>query len=91
MAMVFITHDLSIISYICDELAILYRGKLVDVSDEETGGRWGSEYLLEHLGDEALGDCVLSCKPGGVGTVRYGEKGILQFTVSIKTRGAHGP
>ena len=30
MAMVFITHDLSIISYVCDELAILYRGKLVE-------------------------------------------------------------
>ena len=30
MAMVFITHDLSIISYICDELAILYRGELVE-------------------------------------------------------------
>ena len=69
------------------------RGKLtlMIVSDEETGGRWGSQYLLEHLGAEALGDCVLSGEPGGVGTVRYGEKGILQFTVSVKTRGAHGP
>jgi ABC-type glutathione transport system ATPase component len=30
MAMVFITHDLSIIRYVCDDLAILYRGKLVE-------------------------------------------------------------
>lgn len=30
MAMVFITHDLSIVTYVCDELAILYRGKLLE-------------------------------------------------------------
>lgn len=64
---------------------------LMIVSDEETGGTWGSRWLIENLGDECLGDCVLSGEPGGVGTVRYGEKGIFQFTVSVKTRGAHGP
>jgi ABC-type glutathione transport system ATPase component len=30
MAMVFITHDLSIIRYVCHDLAILYRGKLLE-------------------------------------------------------------
>jgi peptide/nickel transport system ATP-binding protein len=30
MAMLFITHDLSIIRYVCDELAILYRGDLLE-------------------------------------------------------------
>ena len=30
MAMVFITHDLSIIRYVCDDLAILYHGNLVE-------------------------------------------------------------
>jgi peptide/nickel transport system ATP-binding protein len=30
MAMVFITHDLSIIRYVCDEMAILYRGDLLE-------------------------------------------------------------
>jgi ABC-type oligopeptide transport system ATPase subunit len=30
MAMIFITHDLSIIRYICDDLAILYRGDLLE-------------------------------------------------------------
>lgn len=64
---------------------------LMIVSDEETGATWGSEWLLQNLGDQVLGDCVLSGEPGGVGTVRYGEKGIVQFTVSVKTRGAHGP
>src|ERR1019366_1529432 len=37
MAMVFITHDLSIISYVCDELAILYRGKLVEQGSAPKG------------------------------------------------------
>lgn len=30
MAMLFITHDLSIIRYVCDDLAILYRGDLLE-------------------------------------------------------------
>jgi peptide/nickel transport system ATP-binding protein len=30
MALLFITHDLSLIGQICDELAVLYRGKLVE-------------------------------------------------------------
>jgi succinyl-diaminopimelate desuccinylase len=64
---------------------------LMIVSDEETGGTWGSKWLIDNLGNQVLGDCVLSGEPGGVGTVRYGEKGIFQFTVSVKTRGAHGP
>lgn len=64
---------------------------LMIVSDEETGGTWGSKWLIDTLGEQVLGDCVLSGEPSGVGTVRYGEKGIFQFTVSVKTRGAHGP
>jgi peptide/nickel transport system ATP-binding protein len=31
MAMLFITHDLSIIRYVCHDLAILYRGKLLEI------------------------------------------------------------
>ena len=64
---------------------------LMVVSDEETSGRWGTGYVLEKLGDEALGDCLLSGEPVGVKTIRFGEKGILQFTVEVRTRGAHGP
>jgi peptide/nickel transport system ATP-binding protein len=30
MAMVFITHDLSIVAHICDDLAIMYRGRIVE-------------------------------------------------------------
>jgi succinyl-diaminopimelate desuccinylase len=64
---------------------------LMVVSDEETGGRWGSQHLIETLGQEVLGDCLLSGEPGGVGTIRFAEKGILQFVIDIRTRGAHGP
>ena len=60
------------------------------VSDEETGGRWGSGYLLEHMPDEVLGDCVLSGEPSSLQTVRYGEKAILGLTFTVKTPGAHG-
>ncbi|WP_439580469.1 oligopeptide/dipeptide ABC transporter ATP-binding protein [Elioraea sp.] len=30
MAMVFITHDLSIVASVCDELAVMYRGRFVE-------------------------------------------------------------
>lgn len=81
--------------------AYVYLSRLVDsyggrltytaVSDEETGGTWGAKYLLENHGDLVRGDAVLNAEPGGVGTVRFGEKGILQFKVHVRTRGAHGP
>jgi succinyl-diaminopimelate desuccinylase len=64
---------------------------LMVVSDEETGGRWGSQHLIDTLGETVLGDCLLSGEPGGVGTIRFAEKGILQFIIDIRTRGAHGP
>ena len=70
-----------------------YSGRLTytAVSDEETGGTWGSKYLLEELGDRFRCDGVLNAEPGGVGTVRFGEKGIMQFKIKVRTRGAHGP
>lgn len=70
-----------------------FQGRLTytAVSDEETGGTWGSKYLLEQLGERVRGDGVLNAEPGGVGTVRFGEKGILQFKIQVRTRGAHGP
>ncbi|MGI6853936.1 M20/M25/M40 family metallo-hydrolase [Mesorhizobium sp. 1B3] len=64
---------------------------LMVVSDEETGGTLGSKHLIDTLADEVIGDCLLSGEPGGVTTIRFAEKGILQFVVDIRTRGAHGP
>ncbi len=70
-----------------------FKGRLTytAVSDEETGGTWGAKYLLENMAERVRGDAVLNAEPGGVGTVRFGEKGIMQFKIHVRTRGAHGP
>ncbi|SDR64370.1 succinyl-diaminopimelate desuccinylase [Rhizobiales bacterium GAS191] len=68
------------------------KGKLTltAVSDEETGGRWGTRYLLENHADECLGDCVLNGEPSSPQTVRFGEKGALRVVLTVTTPGAHG-
>ena len=61
---------------------------LTAVSDEETGGRWGSRYLLDD--PRWRGDCMLNAEPGGLGTIRFAEKGTLRLTFTVRTAGAHG-
>ncbi|KUJ21472.1 acetylornithine deacetylase/succinyldiaminopimelate desuccinylase-like deacylase [Mollisia scopiformis] len=61
---------------------------LCAVSDEETGGKWGTKYLLED--PRWRGDCVIDGEPGGLGTIRFAEKGTLRLTFTVKTEGAHG-
>lgn len=70
----------------------LLKGRLTmtAVSDEETGGYWGADYLLRELTDEVLGDCVLNGEPSSVDTVRFGEKSILWLRFRIRTAGGHG-
>jgi len=63
---------------------------LTAVSDEETGGKWGTRYLLENHADECLGDCVLNGEPSSPQTVRFGEKGALRVALTVTTPGAHG-
>lgn len=77
---------------------------LCAVSDEETGGRWGTRWLLEHdrSGEKEeeegeggkspwAGDVMLSAEPGGLGTVRFAEKGTLRLTFTVDVGpGAHG-
>ena len=65
------------------------RVTLTVVSDEETGGRWGSGYLVEHH-PEVLGDCVLNGEPSSRTTVRFGEKGMFWLRFRVKTPGGHG-
>lgn len=62
---------------------------LTCVSDEETGGTWGSKWLVDNFGDEFRGDCVLNGEPSTPGTVRFGEKGTLRIVIEVSTPGAH--
>jgi acetylornithine deacetylase/succinyl-diaminopimelate desuccinylase-like protein len=62
---------------------------LTAVSDEETGGRWGSLFLLQS-DPRWRGDCMLNAEPGGLGTIRFAEKGTLRLTFTVRTAGAHG-
>ncbi|TVY37301.1 Succinyl-diaminopimelate desuccinylase [Lachnellula subtilissima] len=61
---------------------------LCTVSDEETGGKWGTRYLLDDA--RWRGDCMINAEPGGINTIRFGEKGTLRLTFSVETEGAHG-
>lgn len=65
---------------------------LTVVSDEETGGKFGSRYLLER--DEARenwkGTVMINAEPGGLQSIRFGEKGTLRMTFTIATLGVHG-
>ena len=69
----------------------LMRGRLTltIVSDEETGGKWGSDFLLREYGHEVLGDCVLNGEPSSVNTVRFGEKSVVWFKIVVRTTGGH--
>jgi succinyl-diaminopimelate desuccinylase len=66
------------------------RVTLTVVSDEETGGRWGAEYLTEHMASEVLGDCVLNAEPSSPHTLRFGEKCMFWLTIKVRTPGGHG-
>ena len=62
---------------------------LTVVSDEETGGKWGADWLVRNCAAEVLGDCVLNTEPSGVHTVRFGEKSMLWVRFAIKVPGGH--
>lgn len=66
------------------------RVTLTVVSDEETGGRWGADYLTGHLGGEVLGDCLLNAEPSSIHTIRFAEKAMFWATVRVRTPGGHG-
>jgi succinyl-diaminopimelate desuccinylase len=63
---------------------------LTVVSDEETGGRWGADYLTAEMGAEVLGDCVLNAEPSSPHTVRFGEKCMFWLKLKVRTKGGHG-
>lgn len=69
--------------------ALRGRLTLTLVSDEETGGRWGSAYLIERHADDVLGDCVLNGEPSSPYTVRFAEKAIMWMRFLVRTPGGH--
>lgn len=62
---------------------------LCAVSDEETGGRWGTGFLLKEDRGRWGGDVMLSAEPSGQ-TIRFSEKGTLRLSGSVATKGALG-
>jgi succinyl-diaminopimelate desuccinylase len=73
-----------------------YREQLVGaltltvVSDEQSGGRYGTKYLFDEFADEIIGDCCLNGEPSGLANLRFTEKGTLRFSLSAKSVGGHG-
>ena len=65
------------------------RVTLTVVSDEETGGKWGSDWLVNNCAAEVLGDCVLNTEPSGLQTVRFGEKAMLWVRLRVAVAGGH--
>lgn len=63
---------------------------LTAVSDEQTGGRWGTRYLLETIPEEVTGDCLLNGEPSGLTNLRFMEKGTLRLVVTLRAPGGHG-
>jgi succinyl-diaminopimelate desuccinylase len=62
---------------------------LTCVSDEETGGTWGAQWLVDSFPEEFRGDCMLNGEPSVPTMVRFGEKGTLRLAIEIDTPGAH--
>lgn len=60
------------------------------VSDEETGGRIGAEFLLKQHPELVAGDCYVNAEPSSVGAIEVGEKGAVHLRVALRTAGGHG-
>ena len=58
------------------------------VGDEETGGRWGTQYLLANV-EEAVGDAMLNADTGSPYVVRIGEKGNIWIEIEATGVASH--
>ena len=63
---------------------------LTVVSDEQSGGRYGTKFLFEEHEDVVTGDCCLNGEPTGLDTLRFMEKGTLRFSLAATSIGGHG-
>ena len=73
------------------ELRDAWNGEVVLalVGDEETGGVWGTQYLLANV-EEAVGDAMLNADTGSSYVVRIGEKGNVWLEVEASGVANHG-
>lgn len=60
---------------------------IVGVSDEETGGRWGTEYLVTNH-SEYTGTAVLNGEPSA-GFIQFAERGPVWVDISVRGESAH--
>jgi succinyl-diaminopimelate desuccinylase len=60
------------------------------VSDEQSGGRYGTRFLFEQHPEVVAADCCLNGEPSGLGNIRFMEKGTLRFSLSSTGIGGHG-
>lgn len=63
---------------------------LTVVSDEQSGGRFGTRFLFEQHADRVTGDCCLNGEPSGLSNLRFMEKGTLRFSLAANGPGGHG-
>ncbi|MBV9785466.1 MAG: M20/M25/M40 family metallo-hydrolase, partial [Acidisphaera sp.] len=63
---------------------------LTAVSDEESGGRFGTAYLLDTMPEAVTGDCCLNGEPSGLNNIRFMEKGTLRLRIVVAAPGGHG-
>lgn len=63
---------------------------LTVVSDEQSGGRYGTKFLFDEHADAISGDCCLNGEPTGLDTLRFMEKGTLRFSLAATSLGGHG-
>jgi len=63
---------------------------LTVVSDEQSGGRYGTRFLFEQHPGVVAADACLNGEPSGLGNLRFMEKGTLRFSLSSSGIGGHG-
>ena len=61
---------------------------LTFVGDEETGGTWGTQYLLDNV-PAASGDAMINGDAGSPSVMRFGEKGQMWIEVTATGKSNH--
>ena len=59
------------------------------VSEEETFGPAGARYLVEHHGDDVLGDAMISGEPSSMRLIYGGSRGLIWLQLRVEAEGGH--